>query len=102
MFLGFKRCVKGYMLWDSEDKKIVLSRDVTFDGTFMRQFIGIHQVESMKNKEVSHQKEIDATPYSLGCSVSCEIPAKVTRIEHHVADEDTEDNEIHKSNLWCS
>jgi len=31
VFLGFKRGVKGYKLLDSEDQKIVLSRDVTFD-----------------------------------------------------------------------
>jgi len=31
VLLGFKRGVKEYKLWDSEDRRIVLSRDVTFD-----------------------------------------------------------------------
>jgi len=31
VFLGFKRGVKGYKLWDSEDQKIALRRDVIFD-----------------------------------------------------------------------
>ena len=31
VFLGFKVGVKGYKLWDSENRKIVLSRDATFD-----------------------------------------------------------------------
>jgi len=35
VFLGFKRWVKGYKLWDSENWKIVLSRDVTFDESSM-------------------------------------------------------------------
>jgi len=35
MFLGFKRGVKGYKLWDFEDRRIVLSKDVTFDESSM-------------------------------------------------------------------
>jgi len=30
VFLGFKRGVKGYKLWDFKDQKIILSKDVTF------------------------------------------------------------------------
>ena len=33
VFLGVKRNMKGYRLWDPENKKIVLSRHVTFDET---------------------------------------------------------------------
>ena len=33
MFLGVKRNMKGYMLWDPENKKIVLSEHITFDET---------------------------------------------------------------------
>jgi len=35
VFLGFKRGEKECKLWDFEDKKIVLSRDVTFDEASM-------------------------------------------------------------------
>ena len=31
IFLGFSGGVKGYRLWCSESKKVILSRDVTFD-----------------------------------------------------------------------
>ena len=33
VFLGAKRNIKGYKLWDPENKKIVLSKHVTFDET---------------------------------------------------------------------
>jgi len=33
MFLGVKRNIKGYKLWDPENKKIVLSKHVTFNET---------------------------------------------------------------------
>ena len=35
IFLGFSSGVKGYQLWCSDSKKLVLSRDVTFDETAM-------------------------------------------------------------------
>jgi len=31
VFVGFKRGIKGYKIWDPKDRKFVLSRDVTFD-----------------------------------------------------------------------
>jgi len=33
VFVGFKKSVKSYKIWDLKDKKIILSRDVTFDET---------------------------------------------------------------------
>ena len=35
MFLGVKINMKGYKLWDPENKKIVLSQHVTFDETLL-------------------------------------------------------------------
>ena len=35
IFVGFKGGVKGFKLWDLEDKKFVCSRDVTFDEASM-------------------------------------------------------------------
>ena len=37
IFLGFSEGVKGYRLWCSESKKMILSRDVTFDESDMLQ-----------------------------------------------------------------
>jgi len=45
LFLGFKRGVKCYKLWDSEDWKIVLSRDVTFDEYSMMKTLSSQEVE---------------------------------------------------------
>ena len=52
VFLGVKRNMKGYRLWDPENKKIVLSRHVTFDETSILKSIVSQQVERTKTKEV--------------------------------------------------
>jgi len=44
-----ERCeVKGYKVWDPKDKKIILSRDVTFDKASMVKLTDSHQVKSEK------------------------------------------------------
>ena len=45
VFLGSKRGGNDYKLWDSEDRKIVLSRDVTFDESSMLKTPSFQQVE---------------------------------------------------------
>jgi len=45
IFLGFSGGVKGYRLWCSESKKVILSRDVTFDE------FGMLQQEKSQEKE---------------------------------------------------
>ena len=52
IFVGFKRGVKGYKLWDPVDKKIVLSRDVTFDEASILKLPRSHQVESDPTEEI--------------------------------------------------
>ena len=39
IFLGYKSSVKGYKLWCTEIRKLVISRDVIFDETFMIQVL---------------------------------------------------------------
>ena len=39
IFLGYKFGVKGHKLWCPETKKLVISRDVTFDETSMIQVL---------------------------------------------------------------
>ena len=53
VFLGFKRGVKGYKLSDSEDWKIVLSRDVTFDESSILKTSNSQQVKSGQTKGIS-------------------------------------------------
>jgi len=55
MFLGFKRGVKGYKLWDSKDQKIVLSRDATFDESSMVKTSISQPVESGQTKRISQR-----------------------------------------------
>ncbi|KAH9697402.1 Integrase catalytic domain-containing protein [Citrus sinensis] len=64
IFVGFKGGVKGFKLWDLEDKKFVCSRDVTFDEASSSQ-----QVEN-KTTEVLQRVEFDATPYVTVSSTS--------------------------------
>ena len=52
IFLGVKRNMKGYKLWDPENKKIVLSKHVTFDETSLLKSIVPHRVERTKTKDV--------------------------------------------------
>ena len=49
VFLGFKRGVKGYKLWDSKYKKLVVTRDVTFDETSMMKPTSYQQVDRGNN-----------------------------------------------------
>ncbi|KAH9727035.1 Integrase catalytic domain-containing protein [Citrus sinensis] len=60
--VGFKGGVKGFKLWDLEDKKFVCSRDVTFDEASMMKASSSQQMEN-KTKEVLQRVEFDATPY---------------------------------------
>ena len=93
MFVGFKRGIKGYKIWDPKDKKFVLSRDVTFDEASMLKSIISQQVETERTKEVSQQVESDATSPSLERLVSLEIIPKVTQGSDQVAEQDADDDE---------
>ena len=62
VFLGVKKNLKGYRLWDPENKKIVFSRHVTFDETSVLKSTVSQQVERTETKEVSQRVEVDATP----------------------------------------
>ena len=84
---------------DPKDKKIVLSRDVTFDEASMIKPTSSQQVESGQAKEVSQRVESDATPHTLDSSVSFEFSPEVTQGENHVANEDTEDVENQGSKM---
>jgi len=55
VFVGFKREVKGYKIWDLKDKKFFLSRDVTLDEASMLKPTISQQVEIEKTKEISQQ-----------------------------------------------
>ncbi|KAH9794681.1 hypothetical protein KPL71_004983 [Citrus sinensis] len=62
IFVGFKGGVKGFKLWDLEDKKFVCSRDVTFDEASIMKVSSSQQVEN-NTKEVLQRVKFDATPY---------------------------------------
>ena len=70
--------------YGTENKKIVLSKHVTFDETsFLKSAIS-HQVERMKTKDVLQRVKVDATPpYSVG-SISVRISPDMTPSGDHV------------------
>ena len=95
VFVGFKKGVKGYKIWDPKDKKFILSRDVTLDEASMVKPIDSQQVESQTTDMMLQQVESDATSSSLGRSVSFEVIPSVTQggdqVAEHDADNDDED-----------
>jgi len=90
VFLGAKRNMKRYKLWDLESKKIVLSKHVMFDETSLLKYSISQQVERLKIKDVSQRVEIDATAPSPVASISIGISPDVTSGRDHVAVMDTE------------
>ena len=91
--MGFKKDVKRYKIWNLKDKKIILSRDVTFDKASMMKPMDSQQVESDKTSRIWQQVESDATLSFPDRSVSFEITPEVTQDGDHVADEDDEDED---------
>ena len=78
VFLGVKKNMKVYNLWNPKNKKIVLSKHVIFDETSLLKSTVSQQVERMKTKEVSQGVEVDATPPSTVGSVSVRISQNMT------------------------
>jgi len=87
--LGVKKNMKGYKLWDPKNKKIVLSKHITFNETSLLKSIISQQVERLKTKDVSQRVEVDATPPPSIGSVSVKISPNVTPRRDHVAGLDT-------------
>ena len=48
IFFGLKRNMNGYKLWEPENKKIVLSKHVTFDETSLLKYTIFQQVKRLK------------------------------------------------------
>jgi len=90
VFLGVKRNMKGYRLYDPENKKIVLSQHVMFDETSVLKSTISQQVERTKTKEVSQRMEVDATPSSPVDLVSVKTSPDMTPGGDHVASFDVE------------
>ena len=82
--------MKGYRWWDPKNKKIVLSKHVTFDETSMLKSTVSQQVERTETKEVSQRVEVDAAPPSPVGSVSVKTSPDVIPGGDHVARIDAE------------
>jgi len=93
VFLGFKKGVECYKIWDLMDKKFILSRDVTFNEALMMKPTNSKQVESEKTEGISQQMKSDATSSFLERSISLEIIPAVTHGGDHIANEDANDDE---------
>ncbi|KAH9779099.1 Integrase catalytic domain-containing protein [Citrus sinensis] len=94
IFVGLKGGVKGFKLWDLEDKKFMCSRDVTFDEASMMKASSSQQVEN-KTKEVLQRVEFDVTPYVPISSTSEKgSTMEVTpRVEEEVVSSNVSQNE---------
>ena len=90
VFLGVKRNIKGYKLWNPDNKRIVLSKQVTFNETSLLKSIVSQQVERMKTKDVSQRVKIDATPPPPVGPVSVRTSPDVTPGGDHVTSFDAE------------
>ena len=53
--MGFKKGVKSYKIYNPKDKKIILSRDVTFDKASMVKLTDSQQAESKKTNRISQK-----------------------------------------------
>ena len=53
VFVELKKGVKGYKIWDPKDRKIILSRDVTFDDALMMKPTDSQQVERKTTDRIS-------------------------------------------------
>ncbi|CAL8991426.1 unnamed protein product, partial [Prunus brigantina] len=63
LFMGFSTGVKGYRLWCPDEKKFVVSRDVTFDEAAMvNQNKHEGEIEATKTMSSSKQVELLKTP----------------------------------------
>jgi len=99
VFLGVKRNMKGYRLWDPQNKKIVLSQHVTFDETSLLKSTVSQQVERIKTKDVSQRVEVDATPPPPVGSILVWTSPDVTLGGDHVASFDAEQVEYIDENI---
>jgi len=54
VFVGFKKRVKGYKIWDPKDRKFILSGDVMFDEASMEKPTNSQQVESHTTNRICH------------------------------------------------
>ncbi|KAH9727063.1 retrovirus-related pol polyprotein from transposon TNT 1-94-like protein [Citrus sinensis] len=85
IFMRFKGGVKGFKLWDLEDKKFVCSRDVTFDEASMIKASGSQQVEN-KTTKVLQRVEFELTLYVPVSSTSkkCSTMEVTPRVEEEL------------------
>ena len=82
--------MKDYKLWDPENKKIMLSKNVMFNETLLLKSTISQQVETLKIKDVLQRVEVDITlPPPIG-SVSIRTSLDVTPGGDHVASFDVE------------
>uniref|UniRef100_A0A2N9GG47 CCHC-type domain-containing protein n=1 Tax=Fagus sylvatica TaxID=28930 RepID=A0A2N9GG47_FAGSY len=61
IFLGFKKGVKGYKLWDPVAQKVVISRDVVFDEKSMTKAFKEEKVSSSRKQIAPDQIGLNAT-----------------------------------------
>ncbi|KAE8681667.1 GDSL esterase/lipase [Hibiscus syriacus] len=83
IFIGITSGVKGYRLWCPETKKIIFSRDVTFDESTMLRKMTSEKLE-----------QIDGTPKQVEFEVSKIVPAsKETDVDSPMVEKESDEEE---------
>jgi len=85
VFVGFKKRVKGYKIWDPKDRKFILSRDVMFDETSMVKPTNSQEVESQRGNRILQQVKVMLP--SLERSISFEVTPLVTQRDDQAAEQ---------------
>ncbi|KAL8159971.1 hypothetical protein V2J09_001508 [Rumex salicifolius] len=85
IFMSLQSGVKGYKVWDLEARKIILSRDVTFDEASMLTHVSYQQEES-KDKGDSEWVEIESTPHILDSFVSTQADQGIVDQDQGITD----------------
>ncbi|CAL2265478.1 unnamed protein product [Prunus armeniaca] len=88
IFLGFKKGVKGFKLWDINNRKKVVNQDVIFDETTMP----LNKVESSRKKKDDVEIEVTKIPL-IG---SDKEEAQVEQIEQDAESDGFEEEEEHQ------
>ena len=88
LFMGITTGIKGYRLWCPETKKIVFSRDVTFDESTMLTKVDVQQNDSTPQQVESTPKQMEFERSIIRPAVDIGVDERTPMVE----EESTEEN----------
>ena len=82
IFIGYQEGTKGYKLWDPTEKKVVISRNVTFD-------------ESELMKSVDQEAAKDESQVEIEVQIKGQ-PGEDPQVDEDVSDDSSEDGDLYE------